>query len=307
MAGIKLTLRVKGQDSERRTATARNVEHLKDICRRWLAGHSDRGIRAEYMGHNTNTPHGEPHDVVADYIQMWATDRGWEQEDPKAEQREVLMQAFRVPAGMDVEKVIREALDNGPAPKSAVEAGQRVHEAIEREVIRMNTPEPCPRMRDGNLRFNMLMQKAFGGPGGVDVDAILEAFQLLDDNAKLRQPERDHAADAASHVQQPERAMNAPGYEHLAAVLKDAYAQAAFGKGKERHANDLPFDHQPMQTISRLLGNPTGMTYQVCKKVVEAMNMKDRAARRRELLGAIVYLAGVVVYEDNEHGDAKSK
>lgn len=292
MAGIKLTLRIKGQDSERRTATARNAAHLKDICRRWLAGHSDRGIRAEYMGHNTNSPYGEPHDVVADYIQMWATDRGWKQEDPKAEQREVLMQAFRVPAGMDVEKVIREALDNGPAPKSAVEAGQRVHEAIEREVIRMNTPEPCPRMRDGNLRFNMLMQKAFGGPGGVDVDAVLEAFQLLDDNAKLHQPER---------------AMDAPGYEHLAAVLKDAYAQAAFGKGKERHANDLPFDHQPMQAISRLLGNPTGMTYQVCKKVVEAMNMKDRAARRRELLGAIVYLAGVVVYEDNKNADAKSK
>ena len=241
------------------------------------------------MGHNTNTPHGEPHDVVADYIQMWATDRGWEQEDPKAEQREVLMQAFRVPAGLDVEKVIREALDNGPAPASAVEAGQRVHEAIEREILRMNTPEPRPRMRDGNQRFNMLMQKAFGGPGGVDVDAVLEAFQLLDDNAKLHQPER---------------AMDAPGYEHLAAVLKDAYAQAAFGKGKERHANDLPFDHQPMQAISRLLGNPTGMTYQVCKKVVEAMNMKDHAARRRELLGAIVYLAGVIVYEDNENGNS---
>lgn len=258
MAGIKLTLRIKGQDSERRTATARNAEHLKDICRRWLAGHSDRGIRAEYMLQNTNTPYGEPHDVVADYIQMWATDRGWKQEDPKAEQREVLMQAFRVPAGLDVEKVIREALDNGPAPKSAVEAGQRVHEAIEREVIRMNTPEPCPRkvkkMLDGNQRFNMLMHKAFGGPGGVNVDALVEAFQLLDDNAKLHQPER---------------AMDAPGYEHLAAVLQDAYAQAAFGKGKERHANDLPFDHQPMQAISRLLGNPTGMTYQVCKKVVE--------------------------------------
>lgn len=291
MAGIKLTLRIKGHDSERRTATARNAEHLKDICRRWLAGHSDRGIRAEYMGHNTNTPHGEPHDVVADYIQMWATDRGWEQEDPKAEQREVLMQAFRVPAGLDVEKVIREALDNGPAPASAVEAGQRVHEAIEREVIRMNTPEPCPRMRDGNQRFNMLMRRAFG-PGGVDVDALLEAFQLLEDNAVPHQPKR---------------AMDAPGYEHLASVLQDAYAQAAFGKGKERHANDLPFDHQPMQAISRLLGNPTGMTYQVCKKVVEAMNMKDSGARRRELLGAIVYLAGVVVYEDNKNADAESK
>lgn len=218
MAGIKLTLRIKGQDSERRTATARNAEHLKDICRRWLAGHSDRSIRAEYMLQSTTTPYGKPHETVAGYIQVWAAKRGWRQEEPKDEQADVLMQAFRVPAGMDVEKVIREALDN----------------------------------------------------------------------AKLHQPER---------------AMDAPGYEHLAAVLKDAYAQAAFGKGKERHANDLPFDHQPMQAISRLLGNPTGMTYQVCKKVVEAMNMKDRAARRRELLGAIVYLAGVVVYEDNENGN----
>lgn len=296
MAGIKLTLRIKGQDSERRTATARDAEHLKDICRRWLAGHSNRAIRAEYMGHTTNSPYGESHEAVADYIRVWAAKRGWRQEEPKDEQADVLMQAFRVPAGLDIEKVIREALDNGPAPKSAVEAGQRVHEAIEREVIRMNTPEPCPRkvktLLDGNQRFNMLMHRAFGGPGGVNVEALVEAFELLDNNAKLRQPER---------------VMDAPGYEHLAAVLKDAYAQAAFGKGKERHANDLPFDHQPMQAISRLLGNPTGMTYQVCKKVVEAMNMKDRAARRRELLGAIVYLAGVIVYEDNEHGDAKSK
>lgn len=266
MAGIKLTLRIKGQDSERRTATARNAEHLKDICRRWLAGYSDRGIRAEYMGHNTNSPYGEPHDVVADYIQMWATDRGWKQEDPKAEQREELVQILKVPAGMDIEKVIRDALDNGPAPKSA----------------------PRPRMRDGNLRFNMLMHRAFG-PGGVNVDALIEALKLLEDNAMPHQPKR---------------AMDAPGYEHLAAVLQDAYAQAAFGKGKERHANDLPFDHQPMQAISRLLGNPTGMTYQVCKKVVEAMNTKDRAARRRELLGAIVYLAGVIVYEDNENGNS---
>lgn len=288
-------MRINGQTSERRTATARDVAHLKDICRRWLAGHTDRGIRAEYMGANTNTPYGEPHDVVADYIQMWATDRGWQPEAPKQEPDDVLMQVLRVPAGLDVDKVIREALDNGPAPKSALEAGQRIHSAIERAIVDEGI-KSCPRkakqMLDGNFRLEMLMRKAFGGPGGVNVDALVEAFQLLDDNAKLHQPER---------------AMDAPGYEHLAAVLKDAYAQAAFGKGKERHANDLPFDDQPMQAISRLLGNPTGMTYQVCKKVVEAMNMKDRAARRRELLGAIVYLAGVIVYEDNQHGDAKSK
>ena len=31
------------------------------------------------------------------------------------------------------------------------------------------------------------------------------------------------------------------------------------------------------------------------------------ALHRRELLGAIVYLAGVVVYEDNKNADAESK
>ena len=41
--------------------------------------------------------------------------------------------------------------------------------------------------------------------------------------------------------------MNEPGYESLAQVLQEAYDQAARGKGAERHANDLPFDQQPMQ------------------------------------------------------------
>lgn len=167
------------------------------------------------MGHNTNSPYGEPHDVVADYIQMWATNRGWKQEDPKAEQREELVQILKVPAGMDIEKVIRDALDNGPAPKSALEAGQRVHEAIEREVIRMNTPEPAPRprMRDGNLRFNMLMHRAFG-PGGVNVDALIEALKLLEDNAMPHQPKRAEASTGCVQA----AAITGAGGERVAAV-----------------------------------------------------------------------------------------
>lgn len=199
MNRVKLTLHVRGHADTLRTATARNVSDLTDICRRWLSGYGDRIICAEYMERRTSSPYGVPYDAVAEFIRAWATELGWRPEQS----------------------------EDGRA--DAVDVGQR----------------------------------------------------------------------------QPARAMDAPGYEHLAAVLVDAYEQAAYGKGKERHANDLPFDHQPMQAISRLLGNPTGMTYQACKKVVEAMNMKDRAARRRELLGAIVYLAGVVVYEDNGRGDAK--
>lgn len=89
-----------------------------------------------------------------------------------------------------------------------------------------------------------------------------------------------------------------PGYETLASVLHRAYAQAAEGKGKERHADDKPFDRQPMQLIAdrRGIGFILG---QADKKSEEAQGMLERDERDRaihELLGAIVYLAGSIIY-----------
>lgn len=89
--------------------------------------------------------------------------------------------------------------------------------------------------------------------------------------------------------------MNAPGYEQLAEVLQAAFNQAAEGKGAERHANGQPFHEQRMQTISTLLDSDAGMAFQVCKKVTEGMAL-PHAARERELLGAIVYIAGMVIF-----------
>ena len=92
--------------------------------------------------------------------------------------------------------------------------------------------------------------------------------------------------------------MNEPGYESLAKVLQEAYDQAARGKGAERHANDLPFDQQPMQQIARRRGLGF-LLGQVDKKTEEAQGMLergDRAAWRREILGAINYLAGALVF-----------
>lgn len=89
--------------------------------------------------------------------------------------------------------------------------------------------------------------------------------------------------------------MNTPGYEQLAAVLQAAFDQAAKGKGAERHANDLPFHEQRMQSISGMLDSDAGMAYQVCKKIAEARGM-PHDARERELLGAIVYTAGMIIY-----------
>lgn len=87
------------------------------------------------------------------------------------------------------------------------------------------------------------------------------------------------------------------GYESLKSVLDAALAQAAQGKGAERHANGLPFDAQPMARITEMVGVgfPLG---QVLKKATEAKGMIDRgeyAAAERELLGAINYAAGAVL------------
>lgn len=96
------------------------------------------------------------------------------------------------------------------------------------------------------------------------------------------------------------RQFPAEGYERLHAVYRDAHDHAAYTKGKERHANDLPFHEQRMQTISQGLNSPDGMAYQVIKKLQEGLQMKDAGARRRELLGAANYLAGIVIFLDDQ-------
>jgi hypothetical protein len=86
-------------------------------------------------------------------------------------------------------------------------------------------------------------------------------------------------------------------YAKLKDVLDHAYNQAARGKGKARHANDKPFDRQPILEIGRMVG--TGYaTGQIMKKAQEAHGMVARGeheAAVAELLGVIVYAASAVV------------
>lgn len=85
-----------------------------------------------------------------------------------------------------------------------------------------------------------------------------------------------------------------PGYETLRDVLERAYAQAATGKGAERHANGKPFHQQPMQDLIRLngVGFATG---QIGKKASEALGLPTTERQVHELLGAIVYCAGAII------------
>lgn len=85
-------------------------------------------------------------------------------------------------------------------------------------------------------------------------------------------------------------------YAALRRVLDGAFHQAAYGKGAERHANNLSFTKQPMQTISTLLDSDIGMLFQAIKKIQEGSRFDDYARYERELLGAIVYIAGAILY-----------
>jgi len=100
------------------------------------------------------------------------------------------------------------------------------------------------------------------------------------------------------------RNLYVPGYERLADVLQRAYAQASEGKGKERHDQGQPFLQQPMQQISTLIGSPDGLAYQAIKKIQESQRLPhDRAIA--ELLGAINYIAGAVIYREVAHNKTK--
>ena len=90
------------------------------------------------------------------------------------------------------------------------------------------------------------------------------------------------------------------GYDCLGDVLARAYEQAAVGKGAERHASGKPFDDQPMQHLIELYGIGFALG-QAGKKMQEAQRM-DKDAAVRELLGAINYIAGTIIYLEKHHG-----
>ena len=83
------------------------------------------------------------------------------------------------------------------------------------------------------------------------------------------------------------------GYESLGLALGEAVAQAARGKGSERHAEkDEPFSSQLICAIPKRLG-PGGECFclgQAVKKIYESRRLPPERARA-ELLGAINYLA----------------
>ena len=91
-------------------------------------------------------------------------------------------------------------------------------------------------------------------------------------------------------------------YAELRAILHEAYAQSAQGKGKARHADGKAWVDQPINRIAAEegVGFPAG---QAKKKIGEAAGMVRRGeldAARAEYLGAINYAAACVRWVDQE-------
>jgi hypothetical protein len=95
------------------------------------------------------------------------------------------------------------------------------------------------------------------------------------------------------------RSQTRSNYSVLAQGFRRAHEQVALGEGAKRHGQGAPFDQQPTQTISRLVGTNRGMLYPAVKKCQESTRL-PREAAVFELLGAINYLAGAGIYLESE-------
>lgn len=139
----------------------------------------------------------------------------------------------------------------------------------------------------------------------IDVHAVNDREVAINDLERLRRAGQDRRVDGGDTGHDPlgrtTGMIDVPaGYENLFAVLTDAFNQAAYGKGKDRHAKGAPFDEQRMQTISSLIGSDKGMEYQAIKKLTEGLDMSDPQACEKELLGAIVYIAGIIIWRKSQ-------
>jgi hypothetical protein len=104
--------------------------------------------------------------------------------------------------------------------------------------------------------------------------------------------------------------------EHFKKVLDEAYNQVAKGKGKERHGLFKEFDGQPWKVIAEHVGKEF-LIGQAVKKLMElrvhqhTMNslgdtpesIVTKYKWRADALGAIVYTAMTIMYEDHVDQD----
>ena len=91
-------------------------------------------------------------------------------------------------------------------------------------------------------------------------------------------------------------------YSSLWRVLIAAFDQASQGKGRERHAEDKPFDKQDICQEARDLGLafPLGQARKKLKESLKLLDIRGHEAAIAECLGAINYAAAAVIVLQEE-------
>ncbi|MBV5305578.1 MAG: hypothetical protein J0652_02670 [Desulfobulbaceae bacterium] len=202
------------------------------------------------------------------------------------------------------------------ASKAAVETITGINETLTADYANLEQMVKDLRECNSNLQVermemldNIYALKSANGRLAVTVESLEKNFdalscektEILKENLSLIQEiEQLKQSGLISGTEEETKAvpsiftpMPFDGYEALSEVLHAALTQAAIGKGKERHADNKPFEEQDICTITRSEGH--GFTRgQARKKIAEAKRL-DRDAAIRELLGAINYLAADII------------
>lgn len=133
----------------------------------------------------------------------------------------------------------------------------------------------------------------------------LRSKELNFQEKELQKAIRKHNSEVAMFNREVSSIMDgirAPvGYESLARILCEVMHQAAIGKGAQRHADSNPFERQPTLGYARKYNSPVGLLCQVMKKLDEYDRL-DGVARRRELIGVMVYVAMLIIFDQELHG-----
>jgi hypothetical protein len=87
-------------------------------------------------------------------------------------------------------------------------------------------------------------------------------------------------------------------YAELKRIFDQAFTGQTEGKAKARHNKTgiLPFEQQRIMTISEMQNSPYGLTYQVTKKMLEALDMDEVEKTIHELQGVMVYVGALILF-----------
>lgn len=87
-------------------------------------------------------------------------------------------------------------------------------------------------------------------------------------------------------------------YAELKRVFDQAFTGQTEGKAKARHnkTGTLPFEQQRIMTISETINSPHGLTYQISKKMLEALDMDEVEKTLHELQGVMVYVGALILF-----------